>query len=139
MRKKIIEFMYKFNKAFVMILKGTNLIDIMNKLVHLFEPCMCILVLEICSHGPHNMICASNVSLKNSKEVLSISHNRFEFFLVQNYWQQWHKGKEYKILHNVFLLQIQISTHSHTPTIWYVNLGCIEENLLQIKKKLENV
>jgi len=40
------------------------LIDVMNKLVHLPEPCMCILVLEICSHGPHDMIYASNVSLK---------------------------------------------------------------------------
>jgi hypothetical protein len=51
-----------------MILKRTNLIDIMNKLVHLLVPCMCILVLEICSHGPHDMICASNVSLKTQNK-----------------------------------------------------------------------
>lgn len=63
-KNKMIKFIQKLNKAFIMILKSTNLIDIMNKLVHLPEPCMCILVLEICSHGPHDMICAGNVSLK---------------------------------------------------------------------------
>lgn len=53
-------------------MKNTNLIDIMNKLVHLAKPCVCILVLEVCSHGPHNMICPSNVSLEKKITKVNI-------------------------------------------------------------------
>jgi hypothetical protein len=67
-KNKMTKFIHKLSKAFIMILKSTNLIDIMNKLVHLPEPCMCILVLEICSHGPYDMICASNASLKRQNK-----------------------------------------------------------------------
>lgn len=43
------------------------LVDIMNELVHLPVPCVSVLVPEICPHGPHNMIGASDVGLKRKK------------------------------------------------------------------------
>lgn len=49
----------------------TNLIHMMNEFVHLTEPWISILIREILSHGPHDMICTSNVCLeKRSKQYV---------------------------------------------------------------------
>lgn len=42
----------------------TNLIYIVNELVHLLVPSVSILVLEIRPHSPHHMICPSYISLE---------------------------------------------------------------------------
>lgn len=47
-------------------------IDIMYKFVHLPEPCLCKLVLEICSHCPHYVICTSKCSLRERKERVHV-------------------------------------------------------------------
>lgn len=60
---------------------NTNLIHIMNKLVHLLEPGVSILVLEICPHSPHDMIRPSYVSLENSRKRATVIHlNRLQLF-----------------------------------------------------------
>lgn len=44
---------------------------------------MSILILEICPHGPHYMICASNVSLKEMKGKLMYKLQRRKSMLLQ--------------------------------------------------------
>lgn len=48
------------------------LVYIMNKLIHLPEPSICVLILEICSHSPHYMICASYIGLKRQSPAAKV-------------------------------------------------------------------
>lgn len=61
------------------------LVDIVNELIQLSEPCMRILILEICSHSPHDMICPSYIclgSVKSQSQLPNGNHckwNRLPF------------------------------------------------------------
>jgi len=54
-------------------LKISNLINVVNKLIQLPKPALRILVLEICPHCPHYMICARNIGLK--QDIISNVHS----------------------------------------------------------------
>lgn len=42
----------------------SNLIHIVNQFVHIPEPTLCVLVLEVCSHCKHDMVCPRDISLQ---------------------------------------------------------------------------
>lgn len=49
--------------SIVVIVESEYLIDIVNELVHLPEPRICILISEVSPHEPHYMICSGHISL----------------------------------------------------------------------------
>lgn len=62
----------------------------MNKLVQLPKPRVSILILEIRSHGPHNVVCPSYVSLRN--EMTDVT---FLFPKLERYKDMLHKQNNF--------------------------------------------
>lgn len=69
-KKDMITLFIHLHSSSVKFIKIKYLIDIMNELVHLSEPWICILITEICPHGPHNMICSCYICLKKRKQLI---------------------------------------------------------------------
>lgn len=71
-----------------------NLIHVVNQFVHISEPTLCVLVLKVCSHCKHDMVCPRDISLQKRKK-------------------QYKLGCDAIFMNRVISLRIKIVLHIH--------------------------